>query len=586
MMSILSQWFVDTVISVLALAGYVTYYNQLLNGNHPYTRMRIDVMIIGVAFGLQLAQWIDPQRMKVYENLQVLVLAFPLLGTDMDRRHLWVRGLGLIGFSTLNHNTLIWWQFGVGMAGQVLVIYIMQRYYNTLREHFSWNTLLMLALVTGYWVPRTELSWSTRIGLIITYLIISSVNFWYWKALRIADQRYSKLAHQVDFDPLTNAASFSLFRQNATHAFAHARKHDQSLIVMMLDIDYFKRINDHYGHPVGDAVLIACLHRLESVLKPHGARIYRTGGEEFTVLLPQVTLNDAEDLAIACRQAMRKAPLSAADQQIDVTISMGIADQRVEDADFDALYARCDADLYRSKARGRDTVTVNGQTLWRHDRLTVSHFFVEYTQSVMTFDEHMPLRAGLATRYWVEQAQVWQRADQWHMAILEALRFLKEASVKTQLRQVALEASATQFADPRLFPQLCKWLDNTESVDELRLVLTQTPSVALVATNAERFAQHHISLGLHPSVDSNWQGCLPFLSELVVDMQQDSTCHQQTIADAAKRSGVPLCAHRVDSEGLAKQARVLGAVAGSGEYFGAPVLPQVVARTNRDQLNA
>lgn len=585
MISIFSQGFVDALISILALAGYVTYYNQLLNGDRADQSVRIDIVIVGVALGLQLAQWIDPKRMKVYENLQLLVLAFPLLGTDMNRTHLWVRGLALIGFSTLNHNTLMWWQFGLGIAGQVLIIRVMQRYYNTLREHFGWNTGLMFVLVSGYWLPRTELSWSARIGLMITYLIISSVNFWYWKALRIADQRYSKLAHQVDFDPLTNAASFGLFRQNAGRAFAHAQKHAQSLIVLMLDIDYFKRINDHYGHPVGDAVLIACLHRLEAVLKPHSARIYRTGGEEFTVLFAHVTLAEAEDLAIACRQAMRKAPLRVFDHLIDVTISMGMANQRVEDVDFDTLYARCDTNLYRSKARGRDTLTVNGRTLWRHDRLTVSHFFVEYTQSVLALSNLRPMCVGLSARYWAEQAQAWQRADQWHMAISEALRFLKVASVKTQLRQVALEVSAAQFEDPRLFPQLCEWLADTDSVDTLQLVLTQTPPVALVVDSAQRFAQHHISLDLHPSAHSNWQGCVPVLSALIVDLQQDPSSHQQAIADAAKKANVPLWAHHVDTKAQASQARVLGAVAGSGEYFGTPVLPQVVARTNRDKMN-
>ncbi|WP_125711463.1 diguanylate cyclase domain-containing protein [Lacticaseibacillus porcinae] len=586
MMDIFTQWFVDAVISVLALAGYITYYNQLLNGDHPYSRIRIDVMIIGVAVGLQLAQWIDPPRMKVYENLQVLVLAFPLLGTDMDRGHLLVRGAGLILFSTLNHATLSWWQFALGMSGQILVIFVMQRYYNTLREHFSLNTLLMCALVSGYWIPRVEFDWPTRIGLILTYLLISSVNFWYWKALRVVDQRYSKLAHQVNFDPLTNAASFALFRQNADRAFTHARKLHQPLVVMMLDIDYFKRINDHYGHPVGDAVLIACLHRLESVLKPHGARIYRTGGEEFTVLLPHLEIAEAENLAIACRQAMRKTPLSVGELQIDVTISMGMADMLAEDPDFDALYARCDADLYRSKARGRDTLTVNGRTLWRHDRLTVSHFFVEYTQSVMTMRDRQPVYAALSARYWVEQAQAWQVADQWHMAIAEALRFLQAASVRTQLRQVALNVTAEQFGDPRLLPQLVAWLAQAPSVDRIQLVVTQTPSVALVAANAERFAQQHIDLALHPTANTEWLGCLPFLSTLIVDMQHDRSDAQQAIADAAKTAGLSLCAYGVETDGLAMQARVLGATSGSGAYFSKPILPQVVARTNRDQVEA
>lgn len=584
MASIFAQWLVDAVISVLALAGYVTYYNQLLNGDHRYTWLRIDTMILLVALGLQLAQWIDPTRRKVYENLQLLVLVFPLLGTDIDRGHLWVRGFALIAFSTLNHAGMSWWGFVLGVSGQTLAIAVMQRYYAPLRGKFGWNALLMLALSSGYWVPRVDLSWSARIGLIATFLLIASANFWYWLALRTADQRYSKLAHQVNFDPLTNAASFGLFRRNAAHAFTHARKLDQPLTVMMIDIDYFKRINDHYGHPVGDAVLIACLHRLESVLHAHGARIYRTGGEEFTVLLPHVTVKDAQVLAIACRQAMRQKPLAVEGLQIDVTISMGMSDLQAGDADFDALYARCDADLYRSKARGRDTLTVNGKTLWRHDRLTVSHFFVEYTQPVVAVADHTPLRAALGARYWVEQAQAWLPADQWHMAISEALRFLKTASASTKLDQVDVDVSAAQLVDPLLFPQFNQWLHETPAVQNLRVVLTQTPAVSLLAALVEQHANAAVSFALHPSADSNWQGCLPLVEAVVVDVKHDHLDFQQAVADAAQIAGVPLFARGVDTAELAQTAQSLGAVSGSGQYYGMPVLPQVVARTNRDQI--
>ncbi len=580
------HWFVDCLISILALAGYVTYYNQLLHDALHQRRLRIDVMIVGVALGLQLAQVIDPLRFKVYANLQLLVLAFPLLGTDMNRRHLVVRFIALAGFTALNHPGLAWWQYGVAFLGQGLIVAIMVRWHRQLREHFGANSAVMLLLVAGYWLPRTDLTIAARLGLIATYLVISGANFWYWLALRRADRRYSQLAHRVNFDPLTNAASYALFRRDAQRAFARARTHKTALILMMLDIDYFKRINDHYGHPVGDAVLVACLQRLEQVLKTFDARIYRTGGEEFTVILPGVTLADAEVLAISCRKAMRAAPLAVGDLQIDVTLSIGLDAMTAADASIDELYARVDADLYRSKARGRDTITVDQNTLWRHDRLTVSHFFAEFTQPVVIAATKEPLAIRVAARYWSEKPKDWIVADATNMALVETLRFLTAVVPVLKPTAVEMELAPSVFADPTTLPRLRQWQAEHLEVKRLRLVLQGTPAPGMVAALAPHYQQAHCALLLHPlTAQEPWQACLPFVDALVVDLQADRKQVAQRAA-AAQVASVPLYIRQVRDAAAFAQAKAYGAVVASGDFFGAPVLPQVAARTNHDQLVA
>lgn len=581
MVTILLQWLVDCVLSVLALAGYVTYYNQLLNGDAKTRRVRIDVMILAVAAGLQVAQWIDPTRFKVYGNLQLLVLAFPLLGTDMDRRHLLVRFCGLAGFTALNHWGMPWWGYVVGVGGQVVIVLLMQRWYAYLREHFLANTAVMALLVAGYWLPRGDLDWTARVGLIVTYLVISGVNFWYWLALRRSDRRYSQLAHRADFDPLTNAASYALFRRDAQRAFRHAKARQHPLAVMTIDIDYFKRINDHYGHPVGDAVLIAALRRLEKVLTPAKARIYRTGGEEFTVLLPHLDAAAAEAVAVRCCQVMRSAPLAAGAEAIDVTISVGMDELTAADEDFAALGARVDADLYRSKARGRDTVTVAGKTLWRHDRLTVSHFFTEYTQTVQVLATKRPLAVAMMTRYWAEAPHAWVPADRWSMALREPLRFLAEAATTVGLATVDLDVTAAQFAAPATLPQLTTWLAANRQVDRLRVIIHGAPSPAVLETLAPDYRRAGCVLLLHPAADDQWRPCLPFVAGVVCELQRDPKPLQQGLAKVA----LPLLVRQVDTAALLVQAQTLAAAQVSGAYFGDPVLPQVAARTNRDQVD-
>ncbi|WP_461214557.1 GGDEF domain-containing protein [Lacticaseibacillus sp. GG6-2] len=583
MATILLQWGVDCLISILALAGYVTYYNQLLSdtAQHP---LRIDVMIIAVACGLQLAQWIDPVRFKLYANLQLLVLAFPLLGTDVNRHHLVVRFIGLAVFTALNHPGLGWPQYVAAFVGQAVVVAIMVRWHDLLREHFIANSAIMLILVAGYWLPRADINLISRIGLIVTYLVISGANFWYWLALRHADRRYSQLAHRVDFDPLTDAASYALFRRDAQKAFVHARKQHASLVIMMLDIDYFKRVNDHYGHPVGDAVLVAGLQRLEQVLKSFGARIYRTGGEEFTVILADATLAGAESLAIRCRQAIREAPLVVDDLQIDVTISIGVDALNATDTGIDELYARVDADLYRSKARGRDTITVNQKTLWRHDRLTISHFFAEYTQPIIALADRKPLAFGIDARYWKEKAKDWVQADRNSMSLHETLRFLADVVPLLKATAVQLVLTPEAFVAPATLPRLKSWQADHAQVQTIRVVVAGTPPLAVLAELAPHYRQAGCELLYYPQTSQDsWQAYLPFVDALVIALGDDRE-HVEAKANAAKIAGLAIYAQQVDNETELARAQAIGATSASGEFFGAPVLPQVAARTNRDQV--
>ncbi|MPQ87352.1 GGDEF domain-containing protein, partial [Pseudomonas sp. MAFF 730085] len=119
----------------------------------------------------------------------------------------------------------------------------------------------------------------------------------------------------------------------------------------MLDIDHFKRINDQYGHAVGDAVL-------QEVCKRIGQRLRRTdvfcrlGGEEFVVLCPQTSGDQAHNLAIELWQSLRSAPMESVAR---VTASFGVASWRGDEG-IDELLLRADSAVYAAKQSGRDRV--------------------------------------------------------------------------------------------------------------------------------------------------------------------------------------------------------------------------------------
>jgi diguanylate cyclase (GGDEF)-like protein len=124
--------------------------------------------------------------------------------------------------------------------------------------------------------------------------------------------------------------------------------------VALLDIDFFKQINDHHGHAAGDAVLRAVAVRLRAGLA-RGATLARWGGEEFLVLLPAVALDEAQALIESLRAAMAGLVVPGIDPDLRVSFSAGIA-ARLGIEPFSATINRADKALYGAKAAGRNRV--------------------------------------------------------------------------------------------------------------------------------------------------------------------------------------------------------------------------------------
>jgi two-component system, cell cycle response regulator len=132
-----------------------------------------------------------------------------------------------------------------------------------------------------------------------------------------------------------------------------ARRHNQSMAVLMLDIDHFKDVNDRQGHPAGDRTLKEFARRL-GVVARDGDVIGRWGGEEFIIIGPRTDVEGAMRLADRVREAIAQLPFDLGDRSIEITVSAGCA-AGIETAS--ALVDRADKALYRSKAEGRNRVT-------------------------------------------------------------------------------------------------------------------------------------------------------------------------------------------------------------------------------------
>ena len=195
-------------------------------------------------------------------------------------------------------------------------------------------------------------------------VLVSSLGFIFMLRDR-ADENNRVMAAR---DPLTGVANRRSLVASLDRDVARARRTHESIAVMMVDIDHFKRVNDMYGHPVGDQVLCSVVNVLRDRVRAQDL-VGRYGGEEFMVVLPDTGLAGAEQLARAlCRAvADSRCHVSAADApgsapggvDIEVTVSIGVYGGRLEQGDtWDLLIAAADRALYQAKQNGRNRVEV------------------------------------------------------------------------------------------------------------------------------------------------------------------------------------------------------------------------------------
>jgi diguanylate cyclase (GGDEF)-like protein len=158
----------------------------------------------------------------------------------------------------------------------------------------------------------------------------------------------ARLSRLSQVDPLTGA----LNRRGLDLVFPDDTA--QLASVIMIDVDRFKRINDDYGHAIGDEVLKRIAHILSAGQRT-GDSVVRYGGEEFLLVLQRVGLSVAGRVAERARAAVEQAGITAAGVELQLTISAGVAERR-DGESREALIQRADAALYRAKAGGRNRV--------------------------------------------------------------------------------------------------------------------------------------------------------------------------------------------------------------------------------------
>lgn len=156
-------------------------------------------------------------------------------------------------------------------------------------------------------------------------------------------------------DPLTQLPNRLAFERRLAEELTRAERYKQPISIAILDIDFFKRINDEFGHLVGDKVLKIMAKEMNDVSRGSDF-LARFGGEEFILLLPQTTLDEAYSAVDKIRQRIESRPFHFQNKPVPITISGGVS-EKLADEETSAWMNRADQALYASKETGRNKVS-------------------------------------------------------------------------------------------------------------------------------------------------------------------------------------------------------------------------------------
>jgi diguanylate cyclase (GGDEF)-like protein len=199
-------------------------------------------------------------------------------------------------------------------------------------------------------------SWALQLAHGVNVLLVFGMFYAmaaFYRATVIKAER--RLLAAATTDPLTGLANRAAFHLRAQSELAQGRRRGEPVSLMLADVDFFKRINDEFGHEAGDLVLLRLAELMRQTLREVDV-LARWGGEEFLALLPSADTSQAADVAERLRQAVAAVHIDIGGRTVQVTMSFGIAQVHAHH-DLQSATQSADQALYSSKRSGRNRVS-------------------------------------------------------------------------------------------------------------------------------------------------------------------------------------------------------------------------------------
>jgi diguanylate cyclase (GGDEF)-like protein len=424
-------------------------------------------------------------------------------------------------------------------------------------------------------------------------------------------RREAQIRHQAHHDALTGLANRASFSERLTEALSHARRHSRSGALMFIDLDRFKNVNDNLGHAVGDELLKTVAERIHGCLRSSDL-LFRMGGDEFTVILPELAApQDAAHLARRIIEAV-SAPVPLGRHLADVSASVGIAIFPGDGEQPEVLVKNADAAMLSAKQAGRSThafyrAAMNEHALRRlaldadlHKAMRQSEFELHYqprwhaaTRRLVGAEAllrwHSPQRGLVLPGEFIDVLEASGQmlgVGEWVLrtACIQQRRWADEG---VAVLRMSVNVSRRQFESPGFTAMVARVLQETSvQPGQIELELDE-PLLLAGAPQAMATLQALKALGVRIAIDGFGLSSLACLRELPVDglriasdivAQVAHNPRERAVASAiiglAEALGTEVVALGVETEAQASFLAAAHCHALQGFLLGRPCLPE------------
>lgn len=589
-----SLWFTHVLMSIMAISGYMAFYNvlwRLAYGDNAtaeplarkLARSVVLLLPVGATLILAYAVYIDPMNELFYRNLQLLIMQIMMLDDRLTLREFAARAVVFLGYVLI---LVVLTGLSMPVIAITLGAAVAECFYirlNLALLHYNYPRIFVLGVLTGMivWLLQVKISPVNAIGALVNYLLMLSFAFVLWKERHDADMQQKSLTRRVNVDELTQVQTYARFRADIGALDGAA-----AVVMAMLDIDHFKQINDEYGHMAGNAILVGIAEQLQDLVGATGCdfQIYRTGGEEFNLIFNASDLATVRQVMLQCWQTIRNQRFVYEGRTMQVTISVGIAVQHDGETGAD-LYKRTDANLYLSKRRGRDTITIEGVTEQLSAHQVATHTFTYYTRPVVEVASGEVLQYDLDMNAFIEERNRWHKPRVFDVTLASKLQVLARIWAQRPTPAVSLELPAGQFFAADTPAQLAAFTRARDGLDATIVQLSQLPELPELRQVLQNYHNHGVQVEL-TRVDhfASPDAIAPYLAlidglKFNLDAVRDEDCTVRSRIkewlEVANRYNLEFTLLGIETPTDVAMAEELGVLRVQGSYYARPTMPQL-----------
>lgn len=352
----------DLIVNIAILTSFTFMWHQFFRNNHLTYKSPLKIKLldglIGGLLGIVLMHYsIQVNEITILDLRHIPVILLAYFGGIIPA----VISAAVISvgrfFIDVNFSSFVslFMMFTIAIGGGIIVRFIKTE------GIIKWTILLLYSQFIFSLALYIVVDDYSKVIHIAFYHIVSSLiggflTLYFVTYIRRYTMLYNKYKERSQRDPLTGLFNVRSFDYYYDLMLEKANNDQENCAICIIDIDYFKKINDAYGHPAGDEVLKQLAKLLKKLMR-EGDIVSRVGGEEFSILLDKCNLQQAEEIASRIRKAVEEHSFLLPDKQkINLTVSIGVAAYTGDSNSAEKLYQKADDALYKAKHEGRNNV--------------------------------------------------------------------------------------------------------------------------------------------------------------------------------------------------------------------------------------